>query len=60
VVLEKLGKEFVGTVKSLDIMQKITEVGKNLRGKGQTKDLNKRKYLSELYSKRDSLKMELI
>ncbi len=58
--LKKPGKELAGTVRSLDIIQKIAKMGRNLRGKGQTKNLNKRKCLSELYSRRNGLKMKLI
>jgi len=60
VVLEKPEKELAGTIKSLNIIQKITEVGRNLRGKGRTKDLNRKRRSSELHSRRNGLKMELV
>jgi len=59
-VPKKLGKELVGAARNLDIIQKIVEAGKNLRGEGQTKDLSKRKCLSELHSRRNGLKKECI
>ena len=57
---KKPGKELAGIIKSLDIIQKIVKIGKNLRGKDQIKNFNKKKRLSELYSKRNGSKMELI
>ena len=58
--LKKLKGELAGIIKSLDTTQKIAKTGKNLRGKGQTKDLNGKRYLSELYSRRNGLKIGLI
>ncbi len=57
-VLEKLERELVEGVVSQDTIYKIAEV--DLGSRGQTKDFSRERYLSELYNKRDSLRMGLI
>jgi len=52
--LKKQKRELVRTAVSIDTTREIAEV--DLGSRGQTKDLNKRRYLSRLYSKRNSLK----
>ena len=57
---KKSRKELARIVRNLDIIQKIVKVGKNPKGKGRTKDFNKRKYLNEPYNKKNGLKIKLV
>ena len=57
---KEVKKELTGIVRSLNTIQKIAKMGKNLGGKGWTKDFNKKRRLSKLHSKRNSLKIELV
>ena len=52
--LKKPKRELIRTAVSIDTTHKIAKV--DLGSRGQTKDLNKRRYLSRLYSKRNGLK----
>jgi len=59
-VLKKLGGEFAGIIRNLDIMQGIIGVERNPRSKGWTKDFNRKRHLSRLYNRKNGLKIELI
>ena len=52
--LKKLRRELIRTIVSTDTIYEITKV--DLGSRGQTKNLNKRRHLSELHSKRNSLR----
>ena len=54
--LKRLKGKLVGTAVSMDTIHKIAKV--DLGSRGQTKDFSRRRYLSELYSKRNGLKRE--
>ena len=52
--LKKPRRELVGTVVSIDTICEIAKVDPGSRG--QTKDLSRRRHLSGLHSKKNSLK----
>ncbi len=54
----KKERELTETVVGKDIMRE--NVKADLRSRGQTKDFNRERHLSRLYSKRNSLRMGLI
>jgi len=58
VELKRLKRELVRTVGSIDITCEIAKV--DLESRGQTKDFSRRRYLSELYNKKNGLRMGLI
>ena len=57
-VLKRLKRELVGTAVSMDTTRETAEV--DLGSRGQTKDPSKGRYLSRLYNKKSSLKIELV
>jgi len=60
VVPKKLKKETIGNVESIDTMQENAGVKRKLKSKGWTKNPKKGRYLSKLYSKNSSIKIEFI
>ena len=51
---KKPKREFIRTIVSIDTTREIAKG--DLGSRGQTKDFSRRRYLSELYNKKNSLK----